>query len=190
MEVGIYHLFALPDFRLYGLSDAAGQPIAGGAFAPGVGWQILGLILGGLIVALLEKESRVWVKYSARVLWVAFFGGMLFSYGTRLAGGCTLTPLLGGMPLMSIHSFVTVLFMAIGGALGFLVMEKLKLAKYFKHRETRSYCEANRSDAGETVCFGPAFRPTRRPIFWLSLAFVLAFVGAPAPVSTGALATA
>lgn len=177
MEVGVYHLFALPDFQLYGLSNAAGQPVAGGAFAPGVGWQILGMILGGLIVALLEKESRVWVKYSARVLWVAFFGGMLFSYGTRLAGGCTLNHLLGGMPLMSIHSFVTVLFMAIGGALGFLVMEKLKLAKYFKHQETRSYCEANRGDAGETVCFDPAYRPTRRPIFWLSLAFVLAFVG-------------
>ena len=177
MEVGFYHLFALPDFQLYGKANEFGQSMSGGAFAPGVGWQILGMILGGLIVALLEKESRTWVKYSARVLWVAFFGGALFSYGTRLAGGCTLNHLLGGMPLMSVHSFVTVLFMAIGGALGFVVMEKLNLAKYFKHQETRSYCKANRGDAGETVCYDPAYRPTRRPIFWVALTFVLAFIG-------------
>lgn len=177
MEVGMSHVFGMPDFQLYGNATAEGLSMAGGAFAPGVGWQIIGMIVGGLIVALLEKESRVWVKYSAKVLWVAFVGGMLFSYGTRLAGGCTLNHLLGGMPLMSIHSFVTVAFMAIGGALGFGVMEKLKLAKYFKHQETKSYCEANLNDKGETVCFDPNYKPFRRPIFWISAVFLLLFLG-------------
>jgi hypothetical protein len=81
------------------------------------------------------------------------------------------------MPLMSIHSFVTVAFMAIGGALGFGVMEKLKLAKYFKHQETKSYCEANLNDKGETVCFDPNYKPFRRPIFWISAVFLLLFLG-------------
>ena len=177
MEVGMSHLFGMPDFMLYGNATAEGLSMAGGAFAPGVGWQILGMILGGLIVALLEKESRIWVKYSAKVLWVACVAAMLFSYGKGLAGGCTLNHLLGGMPLMSIHSFVTVAFMAIGGALGFLVMGKLDLAKYFKHQETKSYCQANLNDKGETVCYDPSYRPFRRPISWISLTFLVFFLG-------------
>lgn len=176
MEVGINHMFGFTS-NLYGMSNADGMSIGGGAFVPGVGWQILGMMLGGLIVALTEKESRIWVKYSAKVLWVAFVGGMFFSYGTRLAGGCTLNHLLGGMPLLSIHSMVTVVFMAIGGALGFVIMEKLDLAKYFKHQETKSYCEANLNDKGESLCYDPSYKPFRRPVFWISAAFLALFIG-------------
>ena len=173
MEMWLYDLFRLPDFQLYGTSmDGIAN---GGAFVPGVGWPIVGMMIGGYIVAKLERESRTWVKYSPRILVISFFGGILFSYGTRLAGGCTLNHLLGGLPMMSIGSTFTVLTMGIGGALAFLVMSKLNVASNFKHQETKSY--ACNNDPGEATLYDPNYKPTRRPIFWISLAFVVIFFG-------------
>ena len=174
MELQITQWLGATDLQIYG-AGLDGAASTGGAFLPGVGWPIIGMMIGGFLVAKMERESRTWVKYSTRMLWVSFLGGILFSYGTRLAGGCTLNHLLGGLPMMNIHSTVTVVMMAIGGALAFLFMGKLKLADNFKHQETRSYV-AN-ADAGEQSLYDPNYRPTRRPIFWASLIFLVLFFG-------------
>lgn len=160
----------------YGV-DALGNIVSeGGVFTPGIGWPILGMIIGGLIVATMEKESRAWVHYSKKALIVSFVGGALFSYGTRLAGGCTLTHLMGGIPLMGIRSFGSIVFMAIGGGLGFLVMEKLGLANYFKHQETKAY--VMNADKGEQATYKPGYNWKKNPMFWISLSFTLLFLGA------------
>lgn len=173
MELGIYNLFAIPDLQLFGQSiDGIAS---GGAFQPGIGWPIIGMAIGGALVVALERESRLWVKYSTRMLVISFFGGVLFSYGTRLAGGCTLNHLLGGLPMMQVNSTFVVLSMAVGGFLAFGIMATLGLASNFKHQETRSY--VTRSDRGEAATYDPSYRPLRRPIFWISLAFMLSFFG-------------
>jgi len=174
LEVTIYKIFHLPDFQLYGAS-IDGIPSTGGAFVPGVGWQLIGMIIGGLLVALAEREFRTWVKYPPRVLFISFLGGVLFSYGTRLAGGCTLNHLIGGIPLMSIHSTVTIVFMAIGGLLAFYLMGKLSLAPYFKHQETLSYVKLN--DPVESITYDPNYRPTRSALFWITLIYIIFLVG-------------
>lgn len=158
----------------YGV-DALGNIIPeGGVFTPGIGWPIIGMILGGWIVTRMEGESRAWAHYSKKALIVSFIGGALFSYGTRLAGGCTLTHLMGGIPFMGIRSFGSVIFMAMGGALGFLVMEKLGLANYFKHQETRAYVE--NADPGEQATLKEGYDWRKNPIFWISLAFTVLFM--------------
>lgn len=173
MELALVQLFGIADTQLYGMSTDG--VASGGAFIPGIGWPIVGMMIGGFLVARFERESREWVKYSTRMLWLSFIGGILFSYGTRLAGGCTLNHLLGGLPMMSIHSTVSVLGMALGGAVAFLIMSRARLAGNFKHQETRSYvCSA---DAGEAALYDPNYRPRRRPIYWVSLAFVVIFFG-------------
>lgn len=149
-------------------------PSASGAFIPGIGWPIVGMIIGGWITSRMEKESRSWAHYSTKALIVAFIGGILFSYGTRLAGGCTLNHLMGGVPLMNTHSLVTIIFMALGGTLAFFIMGKLGLAKYFKHQETKSYV-AN-ADKGEQATYKKNYKPTKRPIFWVGVAFVVLFM--------------
>lgn len=173
MEVQLTQWLGIADTQLYGVSvDGVSS---GGAFVPGVGWPIVGMMIGGYLVARLEKESRNWVNYSTRMLAISFAGGILFSYGTRLAGGCTLNHLLGGLPMMSIHSLVTVAMMGVGGALAFLVMSKLKLADNFKHQETKSYvCNA---DAGERTLYDAGYQPRRRPIYWFSFIFLVLFFG-------------
>lgn len=149
-------------------------PAAGGAFIPGIGWPIVGMIIGGFLVAKMENESRLWAYYSKKALLVSFIGGAFFSYGTRLGGGCTLNHLMGGVPLMNIHSLVTVIFMAIGGMLGFWVMAKLNLANYFKHQETLEYVK--NADKGDQATYKKDYNPKKRLIFWLALLFSLIFV--------------
>ncbi len=172
LEVSFYNLFNLPDFELYGRA-IDGVASTGGAFIPGVGWPIVGMMIGGWLVTRAEKESRIWAHYPAKVLAVSFLGGMLFSYGTRLAGGCTLNHLLGGIPLLNIHSFITALFMAVGGASAFWLLSQLGIASYFKHQETLSYVKGN--DAGEAVTYQEGYTGTKRPIFWIALLFSVAF---------------
>jgi len=174
LEVAIYNLFALPDFELYGKA-IEGVAATGGAFIPGVGWPIVGMMIGGWLVARAERESRTWAYYPTRVLVISFLGGMLFSYGTRLAGGCTLNHLLGGIPLLNIHSFITAGFMAIGGAFAFMLLSKTGMASYFKHQETKSYVTGN--DAGESATYRSGYWGGSRLIYWISLAFVVAFFG-------------
>lgn len=174
MEVAFYRVFDLPDFELYGKA-IDGVASAGGAFIPGVGWPIVGMIIGGWLVTRMEKESRSWVYYPPRVLIISFFGGMLFSYGTRLAGGCTLNHLMGGIPLMNIHSFITVFFMALGGAAGFYILSRFGMASYFKHQETRSYVCGN--DPGESATCPQGKTGKSSPMYWFGLVFALIFVG-------------
>ena len=173
MEVSFYQLFNLPDFELYGKA-IDGVAATGGAFVPGVGWAIVGIIIGGWLVARMEKESRSWVYYPPKVLLIAFIGGIVFSYGTRLAGGCTLNHLMGGIPLMNIHSFITVFFMAVGGAIGFYLLSRLGVASYFKHQETRSYVCGN--DPGESMTYKSNKTGTSNPLYWIGLLFVVWFL--------------
>lgn len=174
MEVSFYHLFDLPDFQLYGKA-IDGVAATGGAFIPGIGWPIVGMIIGGWLVTRMERESRSWVYYPPKVLFISFLGGMLFSYGTRLAGGCTLNHLMGGIPLLNIHSFVTVFFMAIGGAVGFYVLGRAGMASYFKHQETHSYVCGN--DPGEAATCPSGKKGTSNPLYWVGTIFAILFVG-------------
>ncbi len=158
----------------YGVDSLGNIIPEGGVFTPGIGWPILGMIIGGFIVARMEGESRAWAHYSKKALIVSFLGGALFSYGTRLAGGCTLTHLMGGVPFMGLRSFGSIIFMAIGGALGFILMEKLGLANYFKHQETRLYVE--NANPGEQATLKKGYNWKKNPIFWISLAFTILFL--------------
>ena len=180
IEVFINHLFGFKT-EIYGdygevVVDGVTKvlPAATGAFVPGIGWPIVGMIIGGFLVGWMEKEWRTWAYYGKKLLLISFIGGMLFSYGTRLAGGCTLNHLMGGFPLMNIHSLVTIIFMALGGIAGFYLMGKLNLAGYFKHQETLAYVK--NADKGEQATYREGYNPKKRAAYWIGLGFALLFV--------------
>lgn len=176
LEVFINNIFGFYSelYGNYGV-DANGNIIPkGGVFTPGIGWPIVGMIIGGYLVTRMEKEYRGWAYYSKKALIVSFFGGAFFSYGTRLAGGCTLTHLMGGIPFMGIRSFGSVIFMAIGGALGFVFMEKMGLANFFKHQETLAYVK--NADKGEQATYKPGYKWKKNPVFWTALSFTIIFL--------------
>ena len=177
LEVFINRLFGFYSelYGHYGV-NAAGQIISdnSGVFTPGIGWPIVGMIVGGWLTTLWEGESRAWAHYSKKALIVSFIGGAFFSYGTRIAGGCTLTHLMGGIPFMGIRSFGSIIFMALGGATGFVIMEKLGLANYFKHQETKAY--VMNADPGEQATYVPGYNWKKNPVFWISLSFTVIFL--------------
>jgi len=61
----------------------------GRVYEPGIHWTIIGALLGARLVGLGEGKVRSWVRYDKRMLGLAFVGDLLFSFGTRLAAGCT-----------------------------------------------------------------------------------------------------
>lgn len=167
------------NMEVFWLNVEKGAGLFGPAFSTVDSWgPILGMMLGGFLVAMAERESRNWVKYSPRLLVMSFLGGVIFSYGTRLAGGCTLHHLLGGTPLMSIKSTAILLTMSIGGMLAFFLMAKMGLAKYFKHQETKAYVTNMANTRGESdgVTYDPNYRPGRDPWRWVALAFLALFL--------------
>ena len=180
LEVWVNNLFGFTS-ELYGTygTTASWEIISNGwAFIPGIGTAILGMIIGWFLVVLFEKQNRLWVKYSGRLLLVAFIGWMFFSYGTRLAGGCTLNHLLGWVPMMNIHSLVAIVFMSMWGLTGFWLMTKLGLAKYFKHQEDLDYVKAQyKKWNSDGATYDPNYRPWKNPMVWLGLTFLIAFIG-------------
>lgn len=159
-------------------TTASGEIISNGwAFIPWIGTAILGMIIGWFLVVLFERQSRLWVKYSGRLLLITFIGWILFSYGTRLAGGCTLNHLLGWIPMMNVHSLVAVLFMSLWGLTAFWLMTKLGLAKYFKHQEDLAYVKAqHKKGTNDGITYDPNYRPWKNPMVWLGLTFLLTFI--------------
>ncbi|WP_088188002.1 MULTISPECIES: YeeE/YedE thiosulfate transporter family protein [unclassified Desulfosporosinus] len=175
VTAGLGQMFrGLEIFLLGGKTNLYGQ-----VFQADVWWPIIGMILGGSLVGLMEGEFRSWVKYDKKMLIVSFSGGIVFSYGTRLAGGCTLYHLLGGIPLMQIDSWVVVVVMSLSGMLTFMLLTKLGLAGYFKHQETRSYVETAqlRGWKGESLGYEPTYRPWRDPWRWIGVLFLVLLIG-------------
>jgi len=132
------------------------------------------------IVVMLEREPRIWAKYPLKLLIVSFIWWLIFSYWTRLAGGCTLNHLLGWVPMMNIHSTVALIFMGIGWLAAFWLMVKLNLARYFKHQETKCYVKHeyekwNKDRDG--ITYDPNYNPWKRVATWVWLGFMLSLFG-------------
>lgn len=150
----------------------------GSAFKVDTWGPILGMILGGFLVALAERESRAWVRYRPRALLTALLGGFIFSYGTRLADGCTLNHLLGGIPLISIKASIVLIFMMIGGLVTFFLMSKFGMARYFKHQETLSYVKLakERGLEDDSFTYDPKYNPWKDPWRWIGIGFMVMFL--------------
>ena len=95
------------------------------------------------------------------MLALSFIGGILFSFGTRIAGGCTTHHFIGGIPSMSIASWVVLLT---GIPFAFLAFKLALMAGqggYFRHQETREIARRYSKDAEQPQ---PGYDPTYRPL--------------------------
>ncbi len=93
--------------------------IAGGNRNPLDNWvtfEIIGVILGAFTAGVLRghvrPETTKGPKVSERTRWImAFFGGMIFVYGARMARGCTSGQVLSGGATLSAGSWVIAMVM-------------------------------------------------------------------------------
>ncbi len=174
VTTGFAQMYAVSEQHLLGIDWVAR------VYEPGIHWLIIGAILGARLVALLEKEARGWVRYNGRMLALAFLGGLLFSFGTRIAGGCTTHHFVGGIPSMSIASWVVLLTGIPFAFLAFKVALSLKLGGYFRHQETLSVARQHAGHANEPQPgYVPGYRPWRDPVRIALILFFLTFLLVP-----------
>ncbi|MEX2161964.1 MAG: YeeE/YedE family protein [Anaerolineales bacterium] len=85
---------------------------AGGAwtFAP---LFILGLIVGAFVAAILNKEFKFRVP-SIGMLVQVLIGGLLMGFGAVCSGGCNITHILGGLPMLAVSSIVATIAVLAG----------------------------------------------------------------------------
>jgi hypothetical protein len=101
-----------------GLVDAS-------VFAGGTSVMNLGLIAGACLAATLAGRFAPRVDLSMRDVATAAIGGFLMGYGARLAFGCNIGALLGGIASGSVHGWAWFLFAFAGSLLGVRVREAI-----------------------------------------------------------------
>ena len=159
VTTGLAQMFAVTEQKILGIDWVAR------VYEPGVYWFILAAVLGARLVTIGERESRAWVHYDLRMLGLAFIGGFLFSFGTRLAGGCTTHHFLGGIPAMSIASWV-VLFTGVPFAfLAFKIVTALGRGGYLRHQENLATARARAGqDHNPQPGLKAGYNPMRDPL--------------------------
>jgi hypothetical protein len=77
-----------------------------------------GIILGALLAAALRGKFAPAVTLKASDLATAVIGGLLLGYGARLAFGCNIGALLGGISSGSLHGWLWLVFAFAGNMIG------------------------------------------------------------------------
>jgi len=112
--VGLIGILAFPlsaaAGRNYPLGITAGwinivQVIFTGATFNWLGLMIIGIVIGGLIAAVISKEFKFRVP-KPLVLLQTFVGGVLMGFGAVTSGGCNIGHLLSGIPQLSLGSIL------------------------------------------------------------------------------------
>ncbi len=112
--VGIVGILAFPlsaaAGRNYPLGITAGwinivKVIFTGAAFDWLGLMIVGIVVGGLIAALISKEFKFRIP-KPLVLLQTFAGGLLMGFGAVTSGGCNIGHLLSGIPQLSLGSIL------------------------------------------------------------------------------------
>ena len=96
-------------------------------FAYTEGALLIGILLGAFFTSLWLREFRISPLPPPRQGVMVFFGGILLALGARIAHGCNIKHLLGGIPLLSTQSFLFVGGMVVGIGLGTLILPHLLL---------------------------------------------------------------
>lgn len=128
------HAAEVEFFQKVSLEIISGELVMSGSAGPRwdlyantEGALLCGILLGAFVNALLLKEFRLHGWPPLRQGIMAFGGGMLLALGARMAQGCNIKHLLGGIPLLSSQSILFVFCMLIGIKLGTLVLPRLLL---------------------------------------------------------------
>lgn len=171
VTTGLAQMYAVSERYLFGVDFVAR------VYPPGIHWVIVGAVFAAWAVARMERDSRAWVHYNHKMMLLAFVGGALFSFGTRLAGGCTTHHFLGGIPAMSIASWAVLLTGIPFAFIAFKIATRLGLGGYFRHQDT--YRIAATSHDEPQPGFDAAYRPRRDPLRMALLGFAALLLFVP-----------
>lgn len=84
----------------------------------------LGVVFGVLLAVSMASQFRFkWLKSRSQLFW-GITGGILMGYGARLALGCNVGALIGGIASQSMHGWVFALFSFFGCLTGCFVLKR------------------------------------------------------------------
>ncbi|MCG7938704.1 MAG: YeeE/YedE family protein [Candidatus Thiodiazotropha lotti] len=174
VTTGLAQMFAVAEVNLFGVDWVAR------VYEPGIYWFIVFAIVGARMAGIAEKDHRDWVHYDGGMLALAFIGGFLFSFGTRIAGGCTTHHFLGGIPSMSIASWVVLLSGIPFAFLAFKLVTGLGKGGYLRHQETWCVsCEQDGAEHNHNPGYKPGYKPWKNPLHLGLTCLLLGFLLVP-----------
>ena len=86
---------------------------------------ILGVACGSMLSAKLLGEFKIYWKVPPRQLLMVLCGGIIMALGARMAPGCNLWHLLGGLPILAMHSLLFVAGMIPGAWMGTIILKRV-----------------------------------------------------------------
>ncbi|MEM9725339.1 MAG: YeeE/YedE family protein, partial [Pseudomonadota bacterium] len=118
------------------LAEAVGAPVgqwaywSGGRleqsiFADATSVMNFGIMLGALAASGAAGRFAPTLRLGFRDAWTAILGGLLMGYGARLAHGCNIGGLIGGVASGSLHGWSWLLFGALGSVAGVWARQRL-----------------------------------------------------------------
>ena len=78
-----------------------------------IAWMVIGIIVGAAIAALIADEFKIRVPKGGVLLQI-FGGSLLMGFGAVTSGGCNVTHILSGIPMLSLGSLLGGLFIVLG----------------------------------------------------------------------------
>lgn len=82
------------------------------------GWIVWGMFIGAMITILLSSNFKIRIPKQKRRYVQGLVGGIIASFGARLALGCNLAAFFTGVPQFSLHSWIFIVATAIGTFFG------------------------------------------------------------------------
>lgn len=83
----------------------------------------LGVITGVLFASALAAQFRIKLPRGYRQLVLGLTGGILMGYGARLAAGCNIGAVVGGIASQSLHGWIAGIFLFFGALAGSIVLK-------------------------------------------------------------------
>jgi len=83
-----------------------------------------GLVMGVLLATALAAEFRIKRIKSGRQIILGLAGGVLMGYGARLALGCNVGAMIGGIASQSLHGWVFSIFLFWGSFTGVILVRR------------------------------------------------------------------
>ncbi len=108
----------------YFATDSAQATLAKGVLNNPDSWRNIGIICGALLAVLLASQFKIKKIKSKRQVIAAVLGGLLMGYGARIAFGCNIGALYGGIASLSLSGWVFGLFMLVGAIMGSKLLVK------------------------------------------------------------------
>jgi hypothetical protein len=119
------HVAALTYFQKNSVSFQVGEILVSGGAGPRMDYisqtelsLMIGIFSGALAAALYYGEFKIYRLPPLRQSIAALAGGILLAMGARIASGCNLKFILGGLPLLAWQSFVFAAATVVGAWLG------------------------------------------------------------------------